>query len=196
MKNNNKLGKSLRKIPEKHFMVASLMIFFLFACVINSDARVGYRNAFGKTVSNDVSGIEESLSVDQVVQQKRSVTGKVTDINNLPLPGVTVVVKGTTRGTAIDSNGEFELDEIPEDGILVFSFVGMITQEIAVRGLRTINVKLNEDAIGLQEVVAIGFGLSQKKETLTGAVSVIGSEEITRSNSSTASGEFQVELLN
>jgi TonB-linked SusC/RagA family outer membrane protein len=110
-------------------------------------------------------------------QQQPAISGKVTDSSGQPLPGATVVVKGTTQGTVTDSDGNYSLTNIPEDATLVFSFVGMRTQEIVVGNQTTINVTMEEETIGIEEVVAIGYG-TQKKVNLTSAVSTIKSEEI------------------
>ncbi len=110
-------------------------------------------------------------------QQGKKVTGKVTDSSSGSLPGVSVVVKGTTTGVITDSNGNYSLSNIPENATLQFSFVGMKTQEIAVGGKTSINVNLADETIGLDEVVAIGYG-TQKKVNLTGAISSIGSKEL------------------
>lgn len=111
----------------------------------------------------------------KIAQQQQTVTGKVTDGNQEPLPGVTIVLKGTTQGTITDINGEYTLTGVAPGGILVFSFVGMRTQEIAVENRLVINVILEEETIGIEEVVAIGYGV-QKKENLTGAVSHVSAE--------------------
>ena len=102
-------------------------------------------------------------------QQQKSVSGKVTDSSRASLPGVSVVVKGTTNGTITDSNGNYSLPNVPENGTLQFSFVGMKGQEVAVGGKTTINVILEDETIGVEEVVVIGYG-TQKKANLTGAV--------------------------
>ncbi len=105
-------------------------------------------------------------------QQTISISGIVKDETNEPIPGVSVFLKNTTIGTITDINGKYNLDNIPEDGILVYSFVGMTTKEIKVNGQKEINIILKNDAIGLEEVVAVGYG-TQKKSDLTGAVSTI-----------------------
>jgi TonB-dependent starch-binding outer membrane protein SusC len=111
-------------------------------------------------------------------QQERTVSGKVTDSDGQPLPGVTIVVKGTTQGTVTNANGEYSLTDLPDDAILVFSFVGMRTQEVVVGSQTSIDVTMEEDVIGIEEVVAIGYGTQQKRD-LTGAVgSVRLNEEI------------------
>ena len=102
----------------------------------------------------------------------KKVTGKVTDSNGATLPGVSVVVKGTTTGVITGNDGNFSLT-IPSDAkTLLFSFVGMKTQEVAIGNQTTINISLNEETIGLEEVVAIGYGTSRKKD-LTGAVAKV-----------------------
>jgi TonB-linked SusC/RagA family outer membrane protein len=116
-------------------------------------------------------------SSSESVQQQLKVSGKVTDSSGNPLPGVTVVVKGTTQGTITDGDGRYSLSNVPNDAALVFSFVGMKTQEIPVAKKTSVNVTLTEEAIGIEEVVAIGYG-TQKKENLTGAVSTVSGEQL------------------
>jgi TonB-dependent starch-binding outer membrane protein SusC len=110
-------------------------------------------------------------------QQAKKVTGKVIDSSGSSLPGVSVVVKGTTNGTITDSNGEYSLSNIPEKGTLQFSFVGMRMQEISVEGKATVNVTLEDETIGIEEVVAVGYGV-QKKSDVTGSLVRVGAEEI------------------
>ena len=110
-----------------------------------------------------------NLSYDE---QSKTITGKVTDSVGAPLPGVSVVIKGTTIGIITDLNGVYALAKVPSDAILVFSFVGMKTQEIKVAGKNSINVKLEEETIGIEEVVAVGYSV-QKKSSLTGSVSMV-----------------------
>ncbi len=110
-------------------------------------------------------------------QQQRTVSGTVTDNTGQPLPGVTVVVKGTTQGTVTSTDGEYTISNIPENATLQFSFVGMLTKEIVVGNQTTINIEMAVDAIGIEEVVAIGYGTVRKRD-LTGSVSSVSSENI------------------
>ncbi len=110
-------------------------------------------------------------------QQQKSVSGKVTDSSGGALPGVTVVVKGTTNGAITSANGNYSLSNIPANAILQFSFVGMKTQDIAVGNKTTINVTLAEETVGIEEVVAVGYGTMKKKD-LTGSVSTVSSERL------------------
>jgi TonB-dependent starch-binding outer membrane protein SusC len=109
--------------------------------------------------------------------QQSSVSGTVTDESGQPLPGVTVVFKGTTHGTVTNGDGEFSLT-IPDDAEnLQFSFVGMKTQEVEIGNQSTINVTMEVDAIGIEEVVAIGYG-TMRKSDLTGSVERVNVEEM------------------
>ncbi len=118
-----------------------------------------------------------NLNSESVVQQAQAVSGKITDSSGQPLPGVTVIVKGTTQGTISDFDGNYTIKDVPADAILVFSFVGMRTEELAVSGKSVLNITMVEDAIGIEEVVAVGYG-TQKKVNLTGAVSAVKMEEV------------------
>ncbi len=133
------------------------------------------------------------VSVISVFAQQLSISGTVTDADGEPLPGVTVVVTGTTNGNITDNNGEYSLSNVPRDAILRFSFVGMIAQEIQVQGRTNINVALEAETIGLEEVVAIGYG-TQRKETLTGSVANIQSDELLVTKSTTLASSIQGKL--
>lgn len=121
------------------------------------------------------SGVNDDFSA--IGMQQPAVKGKVTDAAGQPLPGVTVVVKGTARGTVTNADGDYSLTNIPEDATLVFSFVGMRTEEVAVGNQTTINVTMEEETIGIDEVVAIGYG-TVKKSDLTGSVSSVKAEDL------------------
>ncbi len=116
------------------------------------------------------------LSEATVLQQQNSVAGKVIDESGLPLPGVTVVIKGTTNGTVTNMDGNYSISNIPDNATLQFSFVGMLTQEIEVGGQTKIDVTLAVDAIGIEEVVAIGYG-TKSRATVTGAVETVSAEQ-------------------
>jgi TonB-linked SusC/RagA family outer membrane protein len=107
--------------------------------------------------------------------QQKEISGMVSDKQGIPLPGVTVVIKGTSLGTVTDNDGRFQL-LIPEGSeTLVFSFVGMQTQEMAIGDKDQFVVVMTEEEIGLQEVVVVGYG-TQKKANLTGAVDQVTGE--------------------
>jgi TonB-linked SusC/RagA family outer membrane protein len=115
---------------------------------------------------------KEFKPLNEAQQQKKEITGTAKDKNGIPLPGVTFMVKGTTIGTVTDSDGNFMLS-IPVDAkILVCSFVGMKTQEIPLVGKTAIHVIMEDETIGLEEVIAVGYG-TMKKSDLTGVVTRI-----------------------
>jgi TonB-dependent starch-binding outer membrane protein SusC len=114
-----------------------------------------------------------------VADQQSTITGKVTDASGQAIPGVSVLVKGKTQGTISSSDGTFTLLNVPSNATLQFSFVGMLSQEIPVSGQKTINVTMQDDVIGLDEVVAIGYGTTKKKD-LASAVTVINTEEMAK----------------
>ncbi|MCW0483925.1 TonB-dependent receptor [Gaoshiqia sediminis] len=118
------------------------------------------------------------------IQQPHSFFGKVIDSSGIPLPGVTVVIKGSTKGTVTNADGNYSLSNISSDVVLVFSFVGMKTQEIPVGGKTSLNVVMEADAIGIEEVVAVAYG-TQTKTTITGAISSVKSDEITKAPTAT-----------
>ena len=111
------------------------------------------------------------------VQQQKSISGRVTDSEGQSLPGVTVMIKGTSLGTITDFDGNYTIKEVPADGVLIFSFVGMKSQELMVTGKNTLDVIMAEDAIGVDEVIVVGYSV-QKKSTLTGAVSPINVDDM------------------
>lgn len=111
-------------------------------------------------------------------QQQQPIRGKVTDAKGEPLPGVTVIVKSGTQGTVTDVNGDYTLVKVSPSSTLVFSFVGMKTREVPVAGKAVIDIEMEEDAIGIGEVVAVGYGTMTKRE-LSSSISSVKSEDLT-----------------
>ncbi len=107
--------------------------------------------------------------VELNVSQQRQISGVVNDENGEPVPGTSVIVKGTTRGVMTGIDGKYQLGLTDGDKVLVFSFVGMKAQEVTIGDQRTINVTLEQENFGIEEVVAIGYGV-QRKVTSTGSV--------------------------
>lgn len=117
------------------------------------------------------------LLIGHLMAQDIPVSGKVTSATDKqPIPGVTVVIKGTTKGTVTDINGNYTV-EAPSTGVLVFSFVGMQKQEIAVNGRKQINLELTEEKIDLGEVVVMGYNTSSKK-LISGSFGLVKEDEI------------------
>jgi TonB-linked SusC/RagA family outer membrane protein len=115
---------------------------------------------------------------------QKTVNGKVLDEGGLPLPGVSVIIKGTTTGTVTDMDGNFSLSNITSESTLVLSFVGLKTQEITVGNRTTLNVVMEEQTIGIEEVVAVGYGV-QKKESVVGSIAQATEEELRRTGNVT-----------
>ncbi|RYY28574.1 MAG: SusC/RagA family TonB-linked outer membrane protein, partial [Sphingobacteriaceae bacterium] len=105
------------------------------------------------------------------------ITGKVKDAQGISLPGVSVLIKGTTTGTVTDANGGFSVRVPDTKSVLVFSFIGFITQEIAVNNQTTVNVTLVESAKSLNEVVVVGYG-QQSRATVTSAITKVEGKNI------------------
>jgi TonB-dependent starch-binding outer membrane protein SusC len=102
--------------------------------------------------------------------QENTVTGRVTESGTgLPLPGVTIMIRGTSTGTVTDVDGFYEISNVTPANVLVFSYVGMRTQEVIVGSLTEINIELENEALLLDEIVAIGYGTARKSD-ITGSV--------------------------
>ena len=118
--------------------------------------------------------------------QQKSVTGTIIDMQGQTIVGTTIVVKGTTIGTISDANGKYSLTNVEPNAILIYSFIGMKTQEIAVNKRSTIDVTMVDEAEGIDEVVVVGYG-TQTKKTLTGAVSSVNNASLTRTKTAMTS---------
>jgi len=118
-------------------------------------------------------------SLDRVARMPVALTvsGTVSDENNVTMPGVNVIEKGTANGTTTDSNGKFSISVSDAESVLLFSFIGYQTQEISVQGQTSITVILKNDITTLEEVVVVGYG-EQKKVTVTGSVASVKNDEI------------------
>lgn len=116
------------------------------------------------------------LTAGIVQAQDTQVSGTILDETGMPLPGVSILLKGTTRGTTTDLNGKYSI-AAPANGVLVFSFIGYNNLEETVGNRSKIDLTLTPDVSNLDEVVVVGYG-SQKKSQLTGAISSVGNKEI------------------
>ena len=157
--------KNKINIPNKWRMLFVLFVGLFLCNPLTTSAESGF-------ASNE----NEALT-DNTNQQQIEVNGTVTDSRTGdPLPGVNIVVEGTTTGTTTDMDGNYTL-EVPADAKLVFSFVGYQERSVNVRGREEINIKLKQSVTELEEVVAVGYG-TQTKEQVTGAVSTVSSEDL------------------
>src|SRR5574344_986657 len=140
---------------------------------------------------NDYVILTKKSALTQITEQQnrgKKITGSVVDNSGEPIIGASVVVKGTTNGTITDVDGHFVLMDAPNNATLVISYVGYVTQNIAISGKSAVKVQLLEDTKTLEEVVVVGYG-TQKKANLTGAVSSVSMNDLSDrplTNSSTA----------
>lgn len=125
-----------------------------------------------------------------LIAEAQQVSGRVTDSNNQPIPGVNVVIEGTSKGTVTDPDGNYSLTLEENENVLAFSFVGFVTERVEVNGQSVINVTMEEDVNTLDEVVVIGYGAMEEKD-LTSSITTVKSEEITKTPTSQAMQALQ-----
>lgn len=133
--------------------------------------------AFGRLVMLVV--VLTTIGLTAAFAQNRAVTGTVNDISGSGLPGVNVTIKGTTRGTQTDADGNYKITDVPANATLVFSFVGFVTREVEVGAKSTVTVTLADDSRSLNEVVVIGYG-TQKSKDATGSVATISPKDFNK----------------
>ena len=130
------------------------------------------------------TGILMVMSVFVFAQQTRQISGTIKDVSGEPLPGVNIVVKGTTVGTISQPDGTYQLSaNVSDNSILVYSFIGYIPQEVQVGSQSQINVTLQVQATDIDEVVVVGYG-TMKKSDLTGSVGSVGSDALVQKGTS------------
>ncbi len=185
---NEKIVDLLRKIEDQ----SEFRFFYNEEVDVNSLTSIKVSNASikevldrvleNKPINYEVIGRQIILRANSrlsSVQQIRTVAGTVTSSSGEPIPGATVTVNGTTIGTITDFEGNFSLPNVPSDATLLISFVGMKAQEVVVGNQSRFNIVLLEETIGLEEVVAIGYGM-QKKINLTGSVASVSGDDLVR----------------
>ncbi|MFC6103947.1 SusC/RagA family TonB-linked outer membrane protein [Olivibacter domesticus] len=136
-----------------------------------------------KNTAAGLPDILEEKIVSLSNQQQLTITGKVNEMaGSEGVPGVSVLVKGSQKGTTTDIDGKFRLENVPANATLVFTMVGYKTQEQPVNNRSTITITLQDDVANLEEVVVVGYG-TQKKETVTGSVASVKSDQLVKSPS-------------
>ena len=138
---------------------------------------VGFMQVSGENTYLDNEGTNTTVAMSNLAPDQQPVTGKITDSKGEAVPGATIVEKGTSNGTVSDMDGNYSLTTQGNSPVLVVSFVGMITQEIPASGQARINVTMEPDYIGIEEVVAVGYG-TMKKSDLTGSVTSVTPEKL------------------
>jgi TonB-linked SusC/RagA family outer membrane protein len=131
-------------------------------------------NCTYKILDKNIVVTRENLTT---TQQGKKISGKITDKTGGSLPGVSVVIKGTTLGVITDGNGYYSLSNVPENAVLQYMFVGMKTQEMATGNKTIINIVLEEENIGIEEVIVVGYG-TVKKSDITGALVSVSEKTI------------------
>ncbi len=160
---------------KRNFVLQSVLVFSLF-CGVDAMAIDGSPNDYVKTVDG-VFGSPVAMA-----QQQGVITGTVTGSDGMAILGVTVSIKGTDKGVVTDFDGKYTLKNVPEDAILVFSYLGMESQEIPVSGKSVVNVTMKNSVEELEEIVVVGYG-KQDKISVTGSVADIKTEGIKQSPS-------------
>ncbi len=163
-------GSLLRCFSEKAFRISNLTILLLLITVFNVFG--------GPLVSSDTDLKLDTKTDSKERMQQIRITGTVTDLNGNIMPGVNIMVEGTTIGSISDINGKYSIDVQNENNVLVFSFIGFVQQKVTVGNKTVINVIMTEELSALDEVVVVGYGV-QKKVNLTGSISTVRSENIT-----------------
>lgn len=166
----------LMKVSFFHVLISSVSIAFAYALDTHGEGALNRKVSLRLEDANNASAAEVTV-IRTTALQGVQVSGVVTDDTGSPVPGVNVVEKGTTNGTATDVDGRYSLLVNNADAVLVFSFIGYATQEVTVGGRSAIDVTMAPDTQTLQEVVVVGYG-EKKKATITGAVTSVKSEDI------------------
>ncbi|MEZ5103473.1 MAG: TonB-dependent receptor [Draconibacterium sp.] len=168
MKKHEIYSFPLKGKAKKLFLVMRLTILMVL---------VGFGQVWAIEGYPDEKNQNATLVGDNMAPDQQTITGKITDAKGEAIPGATVVEKGTSNGVVTDIDGNYSIKTIGDSPILIVSFVGMVTQEIPASGKLTINVTMQADFIGIEEVVAVGYG-TMKKSDLTGSVSSVTPEKL------------------
>ena len=162
-----------------HRLIMTMIIscILLFCGILDITAVPSFSPSVENSANFKNSTYENLSEIGSAMEQQKHISGKVTDEKGNPLVGVTVLVKGTTLGVITDASGKYKISNVPQDASLIFSFIGMTTQEIPSGGREMIDIVLKEVAFSLDEVVVIGYG-TQKKSVVTGSISSISSKEL------------------
>jgi len=177
---NAKLMKKMQKSKEERTYLPLLTKFYC------NRFRIAILFALGSSLTPTLAKADQFIDQpkfeESILQQTKTIKGTIVDDSGMPLPGVTVSIKGTTNGTITDIDGNYTLPGVNDTDVLVISFIGMASQEIPAAGKSTIDATLKGDAVDLEEVVAIGYTVRKKGE-VTGSISTIKAEEISNSSS-------------
>lgn len=180
MKKINYLHRTdLRSCPEKPKRISKFWILLTLIALFG----FFQVNAQNSSVSDEeliaLISNSDGQNKDEAVVDQRRVTGIIRNELGGPMIGATVQVKGTTLGALTDAEGRFSVDVPNESAILVVSFIGYVSQEVAVSGKSTIDLSLDPSVESLEEIVVVGYG-TQKRTTMTGSVSVVKGDDVAK----------------
>lgn len=175
-KNGYDLPESLNQAKINQWRFLGKLTFLLFFCLSLNLSATGVPR---KSLLTGSEGGKISAGILLPQDQKKTVNGVITDSNRQPMPGVTVQVKGTSIGALTDASGKFQISNVPENSVLIISFIGMATKEIPVGNQTEINVTMSESTLNLDEVVVIGYG-TQRRQEVTGAVGSVKEEDFNK----------------
>src|SRR5690606_14771961 len=167
--------KLLLQIPGA---VKYLSLGFILQCIFYSILPASGAVALNSGNSEAKNFAEELNRVhpENKVEAEINVSGTITDDEGNPLPGVNIIIKGTTNGTITTIDGTYSVN-VEEDATLIFSFIGYLTEEVPVEGRSQINLSLMPDIMTMNEVVVVGYG-TVKREDLTGSVTTVDLKEV------------------
>jgi TonB-linked SusC/RagA family outer membrane protein len=164
---------------KKYFQTGVRLHVFIPKLLVRISLAFIFLAAFSLKASK-ANGLAPGTNTAELTNKDQiTIGGKVTDNSNLPLPGVSVLLKGTTQGTVTDANGNYNINVPGNGSVLVFRFVGYISQEVTVTGSSAINVKLVDEQKSLNEVVVVGYG-TQRRGEITSAISSVKSENFVK----------------
>lgn len=168
-------------------------ILFVAVCIRASLGSLCYSSEVDSNWQGSGTASNEELNVHGILQKKNiQVTGIVTDEFG-PVIGATVQVKGSTDGVITDVDGKYTIQVSDENATLVISFIGYVSQEVKIAGRRTVNISLKENVQSLEEVTVVAYGV-QKKATLTGAISSVGTDALIKSPSASVANSLAGQL--
>ncbi|MBA7550897.1 TonB-dependent receptor P39 [subsurface metagenome] len=174
---NESEGKKLKSfLQQKNFKVMRITLILLILPTLQLIA--GNSNSQSAKLSSNSNNVSTEVENQPIsIQQSSTITGTVTDEAGVPYPGVYITIKGTTRGTMADAEGNYSIEVEGSDAVLVFSFIGTETQEILVGNQTEINVTLLTGVAQLQDIVVVGYG-TQKRVNLTGSLASVEGEKL------------------
>ncbi|MDR0572997.1 MAG: TonB-dependent receptor [Tannerella sp.] len=176
-KNSNRydIGNINNSNTYKHILnIVRIYLFFVFSFIFVTQAEESYPR---DVEDNKITVVKEYASMEKSQQGRKTIRGRVTDLNGEPVTGVNVIEIGTSNGTITDADGNFEIKNVLENASIRVSFIGYAEQIINTASKRDFTITLLEDARLLEEVIVVAYG-TQKKVSVTGAISSVNTEEL------------------